>query len=134
MAYAQAGKLEEAVAILSQIGQSGGGSSSIETSSDRVAYYESLVKEDPGSADAHYGLGNALSDSGRKEEAVLEFREAIRLKPDYLVAHNNLAVALYFTGRYTEAWDEVHECRRLGTPPHPGFIKALSAKMPDPRP
>jgi Flp pilus assembly protein TadD len=132
MAYAQAGKLEEAVAILSRIAQSDGGSPSIETSGDRVTYYRSLLNDDPRNADAHYGLANALSDSGRKEEAVLEFRAAIRLKPDYLGAHNNLAVALYFTGRYAEAWDEVRECRRLGAEPHPGFIKALSAKMADP--
>lgn len=132
MAYAQAGKLEEAVAILSQMSQSNGGSSSIETSGDRVAYYRSLVKEDPRDADAHYGLGNALSDSGRKEEAIREYRQAIQLKPDYLAAHNNLAVALYFTGRYAEAWAEVRVCRKLGAEPHPGFIKALAAKMPDP--
>jgi len=135
-AYAQAGKLDEAISILSELSQSGvrvskGQSSSLGTTGDRIEYFRSAVQKEPGSADAHYGLGNALSDSGQKEEAIREFHEAICLKPDHLAAHNNLAVALYFTGRYAEAWGEVHVCRRLGTPPHPGFVKALSAKMAD---
>jgi len=136
MAYAQAGKLEEAISILTELSRSGvrvskGQSSALGTTGDRIAYFRSVVQKEPGSADAHYGLGNALSDSGQKEEAIREFHEAICLKPDHLAAHNNLAVALYFTGRYAEAWGEVHVCRRLGTPPHPGFVKALSAKMAD---
>ena len=43
---------------------------------------------------AHSNLGNALKDQGKLEEAIAEYRTAIRLKPDYATAHNNLAWAM----------------------------------------
>ena len=32
---------------------------------------------------AHHNLGVALKDQGKLDEAIAEYREAIRLKPDY---------------------------------------------------
>ncbi len=37
----------------------------------------------PDDAEAHYGLGSALSIQHKREGAVAELREALRLQPNY---------------------------------------------------
>jgi predicted Zn-dependent protease len=41
-----------------------------------------------------FGLAGAYLDAGQPEEAVLEYQQTIRLKPDYSVAHRGLGRAL----------------------------------------
>jgi tetratricopeptide (TPR) repeat protein len=53
-----------------------------------------LLARWPGDAEAHNRLGVALASVGRTEEAVAEFREAVRLNPQGEEARNNLARAL----------------------------------------
>jgi len=43
---------------------------------------------------AHLNLGSALDEKGQIDEAIREFQEAIRLKPDFAEANNSLARAL----------------------------------------
>jgi len=43
---------------------------------------------------AHVNLAHALSQSGRFDEAIAECREALKIKPDFAAAHNNLGDAL----------------------------------------
>jgi tetratricopeptide (TPR) repeat protein len=50
---------------------------------------------------AHNNLG--LAKKGRTDEAIAQFREAVRIKPDYPVAHFNLGNALQHEGRIDEA-------------------------------
>ena len=64
-------------------------------------------------AGAHYRLGNALTDQGKLEEAIAEYRTAIRLKPDYADAHTNLGAALNDQGKFAEAIPELREAIRL---------------------
>ena len=52
---------------------------------------------------AHYCLGGALTQSGRRPEAIEHFQHALRIRPDYTEAHNNLGVVLQKSGRETEA-------------------------------
>lgn len=133
MALAQRGRLDEAISYLSQIKSScPAGESRTAESREKVCYYQDAIRDNTENAEAHYGLGNAYSQSGDRDSAIKEFKKAIELKPGFVQARNNLAVALYFTGRYAEAWDEVHACRKLGTGPCAGFTQALAAKMPDP--
>ena len=47
---------------------------------------------------AHVNLGLALEAQGKLDEAVAEYREAIRLKPDDASAHFNLGNALKLPG------------------------------------
>jgi tetratricopeptide (TPR) repeat protein len=58
-------------------------------------------------------LATALSQSGHPEEAVPEYREALRLKPDYFSAHLNLGVALRSLKRFDEAIEEYRAALRL---------------------
>ena len=44
----------------------------------------------------HSNLGNALKDQGRMEAAIVEYRQALRLRPDDAAMHSNLIYTLYF--------------------------------------
>ena len=68
---------------------------------------------------AHYSLGNALVQS-RTSEAIAEYKEAVRINPDYAEAHNNLGSALLLTGRTAEAIDEYNHALQID----PGYAQA----------
>jgi Flp pilus assembly protein TadD len=61
----------------------------------------------------HYNLGIALYRQGRYKEAEAEFRQALRLRPDYPEAHLNLGIALNDLSRYKEAEAECRQALRL---------------------
>ena len=69
--------------------------------------------QQPADAEAHYNLGVALKAQGKLEEAIAEFRAAIRLKPDYAEAHSNLGIALRAQGKLEEAIAEYRAAIRL---------------------
>ncbi|MBI3037683.1 tetratricopeptide repeat protein [bacterium] len=48
-----------------------------------------LVQQYPGYADAHYKLGQALEAKGMKEEAILSFRKALEINPQYETARKS---------------------------------------------
>jgi protein O-mannosyl-transferase len=56
-----------------------------------------------GNAPAHYNLGVALSGRGRVDEAIAQYRKALKIKPDKADAHNNLAMALVVRGEVDAA-------------------------------
>lgn len=59
--------------------------------------------------------GSALLESNRYDEAISEFREAARIKPDNFFAHYKLGVAYIKAGRYSEA---EATCEQALTTPH----------------
>jgi Flp pilus assembly protein TadD len=59
---------------------------------------------------AHYNLGNDLADRGHLDEAILNYRRALNVKPDYHAARNNLGNQLLQTGKIEEA---IGEYRRV---------------------
>jgi tetratricopeptide (TPR) repeat protein len=62
---------------------------------------------------AHYNLGMALGKKGRMDEAISQYQEAIRLKPDYAEAISKLGTALGEEGRTDEAISQLQEAIRL---------------------
>ena len=54
-------------------------------------------------ATAHLNLGNVLYGKGQLDAAIAEYRKAIELKPDFMMAHNNLGAAMMKLGRLDEA-------------------------------
>jgi len=64
--------------------------------------YRTTLAKNPESWMAHNNLGQLLDQSGRTGEAIAEYRESLRLKPDARV-HFNLGVALASEGRIGEA-------------------------------
>ena len=67
----------------------------------------------PNEAGVYIDLGNALTAQGKLDEAEAAFREAVRLKPDWPVAHLNLGKALRAQGRLGQAEAEFREAVRL---------------------
>jgi len=85
-----------------------------------VAILCDVIAKRPTNARAHYNLGIALAEQGRREEAVRHFVEALRLKPDYAEAHGNLGVVLAEQGKRKEAIAHYVQALRL----NPGLAEA----------
>ena len=62
---------------------------------------------------AHHNLGTQLAREGKLDEAVREYVEAIRIKPDYADAYTNLGLALMLQERKSEALQVLGEAVRL---------------------
>jgi Flp pilus assembly protein TadD len=58
---------------------------------EAMPHLEKALKLNPASADAHAQLGVALAAEHRSREAVVQYREALRLKPEEIQALNGLA-------------------------------------------
>lgn len=54
-----------------------------------VRLWEASVREAPGNARARNNLGLAYQEAGRREDALEQYREALRLRPDYTKAGVN---------------------------------------------
>jgi Flp pilus assembly protein TadD len=61
---------------------------------------------------ARMGYGQELAARGRDPEAIVQYREALRLRPEALFARRHLAECLERTGQYTEAAGEFRELLR----------------------
>jgi protein O-mannosyl-transferase len=72
----------------------------------------------PNNSIAHANLGTYCDDTGRRQEAIRHFEQAVKISPDFLDAQRNLGVLLIHSGRSPEA---------LGP-----FTKALSLAPNDP--
>ncbi len=63
---------------------------------------------------AHYNLGNYLMNSRHTLEAMAHFKTALRIKPDYPEAYNNLGILLVdIPGREAEAFTNFQTALRL---------------------
>ena len=58
---------------------------------NEISLWEDTVTQSPNKARVHNNLGYAYKLAGRKNEAIREFRIALKLDPDYYKARNNLA-------------------------------------------
>ncbi len=62
---------------------------------------------------AHLNLGSVFQNDGRLNEALAEYREAVRLSPVYFRGHSNLGILLDDMGRPEEALAEYRLALRL---------------------
>ena len=69
----------------------------------------------PDLPEAHYNLGTALELKDKLDQAIAEFREALRFKPDFAEAHCNLGQAFWKQTRYVEALAELKRGHELGS-------------------
>ncbi|HWR98908.1 MAG TPA: tetratricopeptide repeat protein [Candidatus Methanoperedens sp.] len=84
---------------------------------DNRTLYQHAVDVAPGSWMMHANLAAELLNAGEVENAALQMREVVRLKPQVAAAHNNLASVLERQGHAEEAareyaetlrWDSLH--------------------------
>jgi serine/threonine-protein kinase len=75
---------------------------------EAVRFLTVAVSLSPESATTRVSLGNALNSHGRRDEAMAQFREANRIRPDMPDGHFNLADVYFAEGQYEEA---IVECR-----------------------
>jgi tetratricopeptide (TPR) repeat protein len=80
---------------------------------DGIALFHADLAKNPDNARNHCNLGQAYFNRGRTEAAEAEFRTAIRLAPDYMIAISNLGACLEREGRIDEAMADYRRARRL---------------------
>lgn len=76
----------------------------------------------PGNADLHVLLGNALAEAGRLNEAVASYRAALAISPDHAGVICNLGNVLMEAGRF----DEAVALYRRAVELQPGYAEAHS--------
>ena len=82
-----------------------------------VAIAEYQTMQDPVNATAHFNLAAAYRNIGRLDEAIIELRTVLRLRPDYIYARTAIAEVLLWKYEPEAARKEValeaHEYSRL---------------------
>lgn len=82
---------------------------------DSVTLWEDVVRKSPGKARPHYNLGNAYSQRGRTDEAIEQYLQSVRLRPEYPEAWDNLGVDYAKKGLYPEAVKAHETAARIDT-------------------
>lgn len=100
---------------------------------DSMTVWEHAVKVTDGPYRAHNNLGVLLWEKRNGDEAVTQFREAFRIKPDFANAYCNLANVLFMRGSYDEARREIEKCKVYGGTPNPQVLRELQSRMPEPK-
>ena len=80
---------------------------------DEVALWTDVVKKSPDKARGYDNLGVAYYQQGQINEAIKEYKTAIRLDPNSHDAHYDLAVAYNKQGRLDDAVEEFNAALRL---------------------
>jgi Flp pilus assembly protein TadD len=86
------------------------------------------VRINPDLAQGHNNLANLLDATGKPEEALAQYRDAVRLKPRAELPHMNLAAQLLELGKFDEAMSEYKIAENLKPDdprPHYRMGKAL---------
>ncbi len=80
---------------------------------DGVAIWSDTVAHNPGNVFARSNLGNVLLAGGQRDAAVAQYREALRLNPDFPEGHNNYGTALAEAGQNQAAEAEYRKAIAL---------------------
>jgi tetratricopeptide (TPR) repeat protein len=82
--------------------------------------WQDTVAKRPNNSRSHYNLGLALKNTGRIQEAIEQYLQAVRIKPDFAEAHNNLGIALERADRIPEAIEHLQQALRI----KPDYVEA----------
>ena len=88
---------------------------------DAITALRGTISKDPGTSEVHNMLALLLGRKGADSGEILgEFREALRLRPEYAEAHNNMGLVLAQNGDDEKAIDEFRAAARI----RPNFADA----------
>ena len=87
---------------------------------DTDTLWQTTIAKNPSAFLACNNLGNILAAQGNNDEAIVLFRRAIEIKPDYEEAHYNLANALDRQGKRDEAINQFEKALEI----NPDFAAA----------
>jgi protein O-mannosyl-transferase len=90
------------------------------TWNNEITLLTDCVAKSPNKFRPHYNLGIALAEAGRSEEAVNQYRIALRIDPGRASLHTNLGLELFLQGKRDQAIDHYREALRL----QPDFVYA----------
>ena len=85
-----------------------------------ISLWSDSIGKQANNRTAHLNLGQALSEQGKLDAAMIHFREALRLSPNYAEAHNNLGSALAQQGKLELAVPHFYTALKI----LPGFAEA----------
>ena len=80
---------------------------------DVETLWRTTLAKNPACWMPHHNLGVTLVSKGHLDEAIRQYQETLRLKPDYAEAYNNLGVAFDRKGQIDEAIRQYQEALRL---------------------
>lgn len=75
-------------------------------------FYGKIINDSPNIAFAHNNLGNAYFERGRLDEAMVEYKAALKIK-DYADAHRNLGLVYWTQVKVDETIEEFEAALRL---------------------
>lgn len=78
-----------------------------------LSIWSDTLAKCPDNIRAHYNLGNALFLTGKVQEAIDQYEQALQIRPDCLEAHDNLGNALCRIGCVQEAIGHYEEALRV---------------------
>jgi tetratricopeptide (TPR) repeat protein len=78
--------------------------------------------------DAWANLGSLLLQTDRLEESVEASHKALEVRPDFAIAHNNLAVAYLDLGQDEKAKEHAESAVKYGYPVHEDLLAKLGLK------
>jgi tetratricopeptide (TPR) repeat protein len=107
-----------AVAVLLACGARTWGRVHVYSSSETL--WRDTLAQNPNAWLAHNNLGVILGETGRPEDAIRHYEDALRIRPGYAEAHYNLGVMLFRQGRVREAMDHWEQALRID----PGYARA----------
>jgi tetratricopeptide (TPR) repeat protein len=81
--------------------------------SESRQFYEAVLKRNPATAQAYYGLGRIAAASGDPAAAIGQYRKALDLFADYGAVHYALGMALRDQGKATEAREHLARSQQL---------------------
>ena len=79
-----------------------------------IENYQKALELDPSYQDALHGLGMALFNHGRVEEAITTAKRLIEVDPDDILAHTSLSMFYQSLNRIEDAEKEGNVARVLG--------------------
>ncbi len=91
---------------------------------EAVSAYQSALRENPRSAQAHFLLGEAYTQMGKADLAVGAYRQALNLAPNHVAAHFQLARAYMHLGERQLAAASFGEVLRLAPDTEQAFRAA----------